>query len=257
MSPIGRPPAAPAPTPALGPARPAPTLLFGDDFDGLALDAQRWAACSTAATSPCANNHLARYDEGNASVADGVLTLEARRDGAAAPSYTSGGISSVFAFTYGYMEARVKIPAGRGLWPAFWTLPADGSWPPEIDVMEILGHRPNVTQMHYHWGASDRAPGKAWKGPDFSAGWHTFGVDWQPRSLVWYVDGVERWRFTSAAVTAEPHFLLLNLAVGGAWPGAPDAATPFPSEYLVDYVRVWDRFPGLLSKNLSLSRIWR
>ena len=112
--------------------------------------------------------------------------------------------------------------------------------------MEILGQKPTVTEMHYHYldgSGAHRGPGLAWTGPDFSAGWHTFGADWQAGALVWYVDGVERWRFTDAsAVTAKPQYLLLNLAVGGNLPGAPNASTPFPSDYFVDYVRVWDRF---------------
>jgi hypothetical protein len=116
--------------------------------------------------------------------------------------------------------------------------------------MEILGDKPNVTEMHYHYldgSGTHQGPGKAWTGPDFSAGWHTFGVDWQPNAIVWYVDGVERWRFTDAsAITSKAQYLLLNLAVGGNWPGSPNASTPFPSDYLVDYVRVWDHFgsPG-------------
>ena len=254
LAPVGG--RAPALAPAQGPAPGAAVLIFQDEFDGPALDAQVWDACSAAPTSRCANNHLAEYREGNVSVANGVLTLQARQEDDGA--YASGGISSGgFAFAYGYVEARIKVPAGQGLWPAFWTLPADGSWPPEIDIVEILGHRPNVAELHYHYrggGAPsglDRASGKAWTGPDFSAGWHTFGVDWQPGSLVWYVDGVERWRFTGAAVTAAPQRLLLNLAVGGRWPGPPNASTPFPRDFLVDYVRVWDQ----LSKNLPLTGI--
>jgi len=238
-------------------------LVFSDEFDGTALNAGRWHTCSWWATTTCSietNHELELYTRNNVSVAGGVLKLQARRETAVAWNgttygYTSGMISSGgrsgeiapgFTFRYGYMEARVKVPAGQGLWPAFWTLPADYSWPPEIDVMEILGHEPNVTEMHYHYndaGGTHRGPGARWAGPDFSAGWHTFGVDWQPGAMVWYVDGIERWRFTDAfAITATPQYLVLNLAVGGDWPGSPNASTPFPSDYLVDHVRVWDRF---------------
>jgi beta-glucanase (GH16 family) len=238
-------------------------LVFGDEFDGTALNAANWHTCSWWSSTTCSietNNELELYTKNNVSVANGMLKLQARRENAVAwngktYNYTSGMISSGgrsgsipagFTFRYGYTEARVKVPAGQGLWPAFWTLPSDYSWPPEIDVMEILGHTPTVTEMHYHYldgAGAHQGPGKAWTGPDFSAGWHTFGVDWQPGALVWYVDGVERWRFTDAsAITAKPQYLLLNLAVGGNWPGSPNASTPFPSDYLVDYVRVWDRF---------------
>ncbi len=239
------------------------TLVFADDFDGTALNSARWHTCSWWATSTCSietNNELELYTANNVSVAGGTLKLQARRENAMGwngrtYNYTSGMVSSGgrsgqipagFTYKYGYAETRVKIPAGKGLWPAFWTLPADYSWPPEIDAMEILGDAPNVVTMTYHYldaAGAHQSPGSAWTGPDFSAGWHTFGVDWQPDAIVWYVDGVERRRFTdAAAITAVPQYLLLNLAVGGNWPGSPDAATQFPADYLVDYVRVWDRF---------------
>ncbi|MGH9279728.1 MAG: family 16 glycosylhydrolase, partial [Acidimicrobiales bacterium] len=243
------------------------TLVFSDEFDGTALNASRWHTCSWWSTTTCSietNNELELYTKNNVSVANGVLTLQARRENAVAwngktYSYTSGMVSSGgrsgeiapgFTFQYGYMEARVKVPAGNGLWPAFWTLPADYTWPPEIDAMEIIGDDPDTVHMHYHYvdaGGTLRDTGTAWTGPDFSLGWHAFGVDWQPGALVWYVDGVERARFTDAtAITSKPSYLVLNLAVGGNWPGSPDASTVFPSDYLVDYVRVWDRFgtPG-------------
>ncbi|MEA2973857.1 MAG: hypothetical protein QOG82_2315 [Actinomycetota bacterium] len=238
-------------------------LVFSDEFDGTALNSGKWHTCSWWSSTTCSietNNELELYTKNNVSVASGMLKLQARKENAVAwngktYNYTSGMISSGgrsgsipagFTYKYGYAEARVKVPAGQGLWPAFWTLPSDYSWPPEIDIMEILGNKPNQQEMHYHYLNSagvHQGPGQAWVGPDFSADWHTFGVDWQPNAMIWYVDGVERWRFTDAsAITAKPQYLLLNLAVGGNWPGSPNAATPFPSDYLVDYVRVWDRF---------------
>jgi beta-glucanase (GH16 family) len=87
--------------------------------------------------------------------------------------------------------------------------------------------------------------GSQWQGPDFSQDWHVFALDWRPDALVWFVDGVERWRFTDAsAIPAESMYLLINLAVGGEWPGSPDATTVFPSLLLVDYVRVWQSAGG-------------
>lgn len=196
-------------------------------------------------------------------MADGALRLQARREQAVAwngntYNYTSGMVSTGgrkyetqpgFVFTYGYVEARVKVPAGQGLWPAVWLLPANYQWPPEIDVMEILGDEPDLTHMHYHYLRPDGTHadvGSTWRGPDFSAGWHTFAVDWRPDALVWYVDGVERARLSDpAAITSEPSYLLLNLAVGGDWPGAPDQTTVLPADYLVDHVRIWQ--PGAAS----------
>jgi beta-glucanase (GH16 family) len=253
-----RAPAAPAPAPHPTVGR---VVIFSDDFDGSALDAGRWHTCFWWAASTCSiepNEELELYTPDNVTVADGVLRLRARAEPAVgwndnSYGYTSGMVSSEpgFTFTYGYMEARVKVPAGAGLWPAFWALPADHGWPPELDVMEIVGDRPEAVRMTYHFldaGGTHQNPGRTWAGPDFSAGWHTFGLDWGPDALVWYVDDVERWRFTDAsAITAAPSYLLLNLAVGGTLAGAPDASTPLPADYLVDYVRVWGKAETTLS----------
>jgi hypothetical protein len=101
--------------------------------------------------------------------------------------------------------------------------------------------------MHFHHLTEDgsrKSYGETWTGPDFSADWHTFAVDWRPDAVVWYVDGKERWRYTDPAhIPTKPMYLILNLAVGGAWPGSPDASTSFPSYFDIDYVRVWSR-PG-------------
>jgi beta-glucanase (GH16 family) len=235
------------------------SLLFGDEFDGPVLDAGRWQTCSWWAETTCSietNHELELYTPENVSVADGVLTLQARPEtrtgwndrgydytsGMISTGGRSGGTAPGFTFTYGYMEARVRVPSGRGLWPAFWTLPADYSWPPEIDVMEMVGDEPGVTHMQYHYlddAGVHQGPGSSWSGPDFSAGWHTFGVDWEAGALGWYVDGVERWRLTGA-VSDQPSYLVLDLAIGGDRPGPPDGSTSFPADFLVDYVRVWD-----------------
>ena len=258
------------PVPSATATQPARTLLFADEFDGASLDGNKWSTCYwwSAPDNGCtigSNAELEWYQPSGALVSDGTLKLRAeRRTVVAQPSgktydYTSGmvttgGIEHVrapqFAFTYGYAEARVKVPAGRGLWPAFWLLPKDGlpnSSPdsrPEIDVVEIIGDKPAEANFNFHYRTASGATGdrgSEWVGPDFSAGWHTFAIDWHPGAIVWYVDGVERWRFADAAnVPAEPMYLLLNLAVGGTWPGSPDASTAFPADYQVDYVRVWD-----------------
>jgi beta-glucanase (GH16 family) len=251
-----------------GPAGAAPpvggtwNLAFADEFDGTALNAQKWHTCHWWASTTCSietNNELELYTRDNVSVANGMLKLQARRENAVAwngntYNYTSGMVSTGgkvdeidpgFVFTYGYVEARVKVPKGQGLWPALWLLPANHEWPPEIDVMEILGDSTNVQHMNYHYPLADGSAakvGSAWTGPDFSADWHTFGVDWSAEAIVWYVDGVERFRYSDASnITSEPSYVLLNLAVGGNWPGSPDATTPFPSDYLVDYLRIWNR----------------
>lgn len=252
-----------------GPAGAAPPggstwkLAFADDFNGDKLDTKKWHTCHWWSSTTCSietNNELELYTKRNVSVADGVLRLQARRESAVAWNgktygYTSGMVSTGgregeiapgFVYRYGYLEAKVKVPKGKGLWPALWTLPVNRGWPPEIDAMEILGDKPRETNMHYHYKRKADGGhvdvGKAWTGPDFSAGWHTFGVNWQPDAITWYVDGVERFRYTDRAyITSEPSYVLLNLAVGGNWPGSPNASTPFPSTYLVDWVRVYQK----------------
>ncbi len=123
-----------------------------------------------------------------------------------------------FSQLYGYFEVRAKLPAGRGLWPAFWLMPADGAWPPEMDIMENLGHDTKTVHLTYHYKDSrgaHKSNGKAFYGPDYSAAFHRFGLDWQPGLLIWYVDGVERHRVAGPDVSAKASYLLLNLAVGG------------------------------------------
>jgi beta-glucanase (GH16 family) len=124
-------------------------------------------------------------------------------------------------------------------------LPEDHNSKPEIDVMEIYGDEPDIINMNFHYINSNGRPAKhgySWAGPDFSADFHTFAVDWQPDAIIWYVDGIERWRYTDTAhIPNIPMYLLVNLAVGGSGPGAPEASTSFPSYYEIDYVRVWRR----------------
>jgi beta-glucanase (GH16 family) len=146
-----------------------------------------------------------------------------------------------FSFTYGYMEVRAKLPSGQGLWPAIWMMPASyNDANGELDVLEVIGSEPNVANFNLHRnGLND---GEDWIGPDFSEGFHTFGVDWQPDHVSWYIDGVERARMTDPAlICPEAMYPILNVAVGGDWPGAPDATTTFPATMDVDYVRVWQR----------------
>jgi beta-glucanase (GH16 family) len=221
------------------------TLAFNDDFSGDTIDLSKWTRAfpwgSTTRTTPNLT-----YRPGNVIVSDGSLALRALDVPYENRPFTSGIVSSAgnFDFTYGYVEMRAKLPAGQGLWPAFWLLPASGAWPPEIDVMENLGSSPNIQRMHYHYvdGARrHRDDGDTWTGPDFSADFHTFSVDWSPSAIRWYVDGVERraaYRDAST-IANEPMYLVANLQIGGSWPGDPDRSTPFPADYQIDYVRVY------------------
>jgi beta-glucanase (GH16 family) len=224
-----------------------------------ALGPGRWNRCHWWDDGGCtiaSNDELEWYLPGNVTVADGRLHLEARPEDVVTPSgaeydYASGMVTTgppryrtpaKFAFRYGYVEARLWLPAGRGLWPAFWLLPADQESRPEIDVVEVLCDDTSRARFHYHYRDERgvrRSFGHSWSGPDLAAGWHRFAVDWRPGSITWIVDGRARWRVTGPAVSSERMYLVLNLAVGGNYPGPPDGTTVFPAEVQADWIRVW------------------
>lgn len=238
-------------------------LLFGDDFSGNTLDTTKWNTCFFnfhAGANDCYHNQNEQqlYTPQNDLVSNGVLSLQAKKQDmtvavngqATTFHYTSGMISSgpvtdgapsKFKFTYGYIETRAYMPSGKGYWPGVWTLAADESYPPEIDLFEILGDSTTTDHLNYHWpdGSSEGVDvGQDWTGPDFAAGWHTFGVDWEPGKITWYVDGVERFS-TTDHVTSKAQYLLATLAIGGDWPGNPNSSTKFPQSLQLDYIRVW------------------
>jgi beta-glucanase (GH16 family) len=231
-------------------------LLFNERFDGTTLDANHWSPCYHWATAGCTNlsNHeLEWYVPEQVKVSDGLLTLEAAQRPVTGLDnkpfgYVSGLISgmspdrTLFSFRYGYVESRVRIPKGRGLWSALWMLPTTRQSQPELDVFETIGEQPGVVHMHTHWleNGKDRQRGHRFYGDDLSLGWHTYGLEWKPDSLTWYVDDVARWRVTDPAqIPQEDMYLIANLAVGGRFTDTPDRNTPFPSSLKVDYIRVW------------------
>jgi len=151
--------------------------------------------------------------------------------------YTSGLISTLprFSQRYGYFEVRARLPRGKGLWPALWLLPADLTWPPEIDIMESIGDPRRVyLTAHSKDAEAHSVPADL---PD--DGFHVFAVSWDPRNIVWYVDGREAARQPTPADMHKPMYFVANLAVGGHWPGAPDASTAFPADFAIDYVRAY------------------
>lgn len=256
------------PTPTLSHEGPTPTLpgdwqlVFSDEFDGTTLDQQYWSTCFWWGESGCtikSNNELQWYQPENVTLAAGILRLTARQSEIRAPdgklfAYTSGMISTgprasnrrgeaPFAFQYGYVEIRARVPAGRGFWPAFWLLPTNLDSTPEIDIMESLGNDTGEIMTYFHYtdsqGKAARA-GQRWRGPDFSQTWNRFGLEWRPEALIWYLNNVELQRFEQVEFIPElPMYLILNLAVGGNYPGDPDPATTFPSSFEIDYVRVY------------------
>ncbi|MEW2167748.1 family 16 glycosylhydrolase [Streptomyces sp. NPDC007084] len=249
-----------------GPAAAAAAVTFQDTFDGpagAAVDSSKWQI----ETGDNVNNHERQYyTSGNKNAAldgQGHLVITARKEN---PSnyqcwygtcqYTSARLntSGKFTSTYGHVEARMKIPRGQGMWPAFWMLGSDigqVGWPNsgEIDVMENVGFEPSTVHGTIHGpgysgsggiGAGYTLP----NGQAFADAFHTFAVDWAPNSISWSVDGTVYQRRTPADlggntwVFNKPFFLILNLAVGGYWPGDPDGSTTFPQQLVVDEVKV-------------------
>lgn len=190
----------------------------------------------------------------------GNLIITARRENAGlqchygACQYTSARLVTAGTFTqrYGRFEARMKLPRGQGIWPAFWMLGDNlGSvgWPAagEIDVMENIGREPNTVYGTVHgpgYSGTEAVSGSRNLGRPLADAFHTFTVDWSPNLIVWYVDGAEYHRVAPGNLGGDrwvfdhPFFMLLNVAVGGLWPGYPDASTVFPQSLTVDYVRV-------------------
>jgi beta-glucanase (GH16 family) len=220
-------------------------LTFDDEFKGNKLDTSKWIDSYPDGVRTHSNGEQEYYAPDGYRVHNGHLELIAERRSMGGMPYTSGIVTTYgkFAQEYGWFEIRAKFPKGKGLWPAFWLLPADKSWPPEIDVLEILGHQPNKVYMTNHYVGEDSShvgDGGNFVGPDFSAAYHTFALQWTPTALTWYVDGVPRFR-TTRHVPHVPMYLLVNLAVGGYWPGMPDDTTHFPAIMYVKYVRVYQK----------------
>jgi len=157
--------------------------------------------------------------------------------------YNSGTINTFnsFAQTYGYFEARMQLPSGQGLWPAFWMLPASNTYTSELDIAEIIGNRPDVLNSTVH-GVYDGAWQMHAQGaliPDSSQGFHNYGVDWEPGTTTFYFDDKAVLSVPTPDSMNQPMYMLLNLAVGGDWPGAPDGSTRFPADMKVDWVHAY------------------
>ncbi|MGE5223122.1 MAG: family 16 glycosylhydrolase [Omnitrophica WOR_2 bacterium] len=216
------------------------TMTFNDEFDGTALDRIKWRSDYWNGGNGELQEYVNDDSHNNYIEQNGILSLVARREYYQGKNYTSGIITTQERFfqTYGFFEMRAKMPPGKGLWPAFWLMPNPTGWPPEIDVLEFLGSQLTTIYMSLHGNSGSSQ--SYYTGPDFSADFHTFGVKWAPDSMVWYIDGVARKTYTTVSnIPNIPMFIIANLAVGGSWPGSPDANTVFPAYFDIDYIRVW------------------
>ena len=258
-SPAGIPPTAP-PTGTGSPSAPAGALLWSDEFDGaagLSPDTTKW---TYDVGTGWGNNQL-EYDTArpaNVSLdGQGHLAMTARQESYLGQSYTSGRITTrgIFGQTKGRFEARMQLPVGRGLWPAFWLLGADISsvgWPAcgEIDIMEYRGQERATVHGSLHGpgysGGSAITQAFTLASGGFNDGFHVFAVDWDTGKISYEVDGVTYETITPANLPTgtswvfdHPFNIILDLAVGGNYVGSPDASTSFPQTLLVDYVRVY------------------
>lgn len=183
---------------------------------------------------------------------DGVLTItaaptpEALKPSLFNQSTVSGLLTTreSFAQTYGYFEAKIDIPAGSGLWPAFWLAPADGSWPPEIDIMENYGGATSTMTAHYGTRANHLTSGGQHWDPAIAEGAHVWGLSWTPTDLIWYLDDVEVYRTPTPAAMNVPMYLLINLAV------QKGAAPTTSGEMMVDWVRAYQH-DGMPTQKLA------
>lgn len=234
-------------------------LVKADEFDiDGTPDESMWTYDIGTGQNGWGNNELQYYTDRpeNVVVEDGMLKITAIKEAYMGSSYTSARIitKGLFDKTYGRFEARMQLPWGQGIWPAFWLLGTDCDeveWPQcgEIDIMEYRGQEPTIVHGSVH-------------GPGYSAGeaitkryeltndrfdtdFHIFGIEWGPEYINYYVDDVLYNQITPADVTGEwvydhPFYILINVAVGGSYVGPPGASTSFPQTMLIDYVRIYE-----------------
>lgn len=232
-------------------------LVWHDEFDGVEIDRTRW--CLETRYTGASNAEMEIYTDRpeNLRLENGMLVIEARQELLQGYRYTSGRLSTrgLHAWTYGRFEARLKLPFGQGLWPAFWMLGDDVAktgWPDcgEIDIMEAIGKAPAMVRGTIHGPGyfRDDSIGLDYflNGQRFADDFHLFAVEWEPEQLRWYVDDKLYSTLTPRDVPGKwvfdhPFYIILNVAVGGFWPGYPDETTTFPQFMVVDYVRVYQR----------------
>ncbi|MFG2045036.1 ricin-type beta-trefoil lectin domain protein [Dactylosporangium sp. NPDC048998] len=235
-------------------------VVWNEDFNGASgqgVDTSKWNFDTGG--GGFGNQELEYYNSGTSNVyqdGQGHLVIEARRESGGRScwygtcQWTSGRIQTAGKFTqlYGHIEARIQVPKGNGLWPAFWML-GGSNWPSdgEIDIMENVGRDANTVYGTIHgpgYSGGNAVGGTRNIGQPLGNAYHVFAVDWSPNLIIWTIDGSEYFRATPAStrgnpwVYDHPFFIILNLAVGGNFPGSPDGSTPSVNRMLVDYVHV-------------------
>ncbi len=234
------------------------TLAWKDEFDGDCLNPNDWT--HEIGNSGWGNNEWQYYtnEKDNSFLSDGNLIIEAREENYNGADYTSARIitQNKQSFTHGRVDIRAILPEGQGIWPALWMLGENFSsigWPfcGEIDIMELIGHQPSTVHGTVHWQGNG---GHTFKGGDytlpsgekFSDQYHVFSIIWEPGEIKWFVNDNLYYSIDNAQVDGnypfdQDFFFIFNIAVGGNWPGYPDATTVFPQRMTVDYIRVFDK----------------
>jgi beta-glucanase (GH16 family) len=226
------------------PIKPGYKLVFNDEFTGTKFNRKRWNT-----SLPWGNTNrdeLQYYTPSALTQRNGLLHITASKQAMGGRPYISGVISTArrFHITYGYTEMRAQVPAGTGLWSAFWLVSPDADSNEEADILEVLGSDPSKGYAVLHYGrlTEKRKYLGTYRDPDFSAGFHVIALDWEQDHMIWYVDGVERYRVT-ANVPSSRMYLMANLTVGGpkSWASVPNRYTEFPAYFDIDYIRIYQR----------------
>ncbi|MCY3998821.1 MAG: glycoside hydrolase family 16 protein [Flavobacteriaceae bacterium] len=228
-----------------------PKLIWEDNFDGEALNDQNWTF--DVGRGGWGNEELQNYTRGNHTVEKGMLTIEAKSSGP--NSYSSSRIKTqgLQEFQYGRIEARIQLPEGQGLWPAFWLLGADiedVGWPAcgEIDIMEYVGREPGIFQnaIHTPSGHAGEASSKRTRVEDLEGKFHVYSVNWTAQAIEFYFNDRLTYQYSPSLKNNEtypfnkPMFILLNVAIGGTFGGPVGDNVVFPQKMIVDYVRVYE-----------------
>jgi hypothetical protein len=231
-------------------------LVWSEDFNGKILNPAVWT--HETGGGGWGNNELENYTNSpsNSFCSGGYMIIEARNELSGARNYSSARIISKDkkTFTYGRIDIRAKLPKGKGIWPALWMLGnsiSEVSWPAcgELDIMELLGHEPQKVYGTMHWGpqggSSTHIGGDvSLSSGNFSDSFHVFSLKWEQNQLSFLVDNVPYFTGSKTQVNGnypfdKPFFFIMNVAVGGNWPGNPDFTTVFPQRMIVDYIKVY------------------
>jgi beta-glucanase (GH16 family) len=234
---------------------PAPagyTLVWDDEFTGTSVDKNKWEYEVNGDGG--GNNELQYYTDlpENSYVENGVLVIQALKKNYLGKEYTSARMRTKYKgdWKYGRFEIKAKLPYGQGLWPAIWMLPTDweyGGWPNsgEIDIMEMLGQETTKIYGTIHYSTNNQhaqsGGNYSLKSGTFAQYYHVFAIEWDSTGFNWYVDNTLYYTAKHGQPFDKRFHILLNVAVGGNWPGNPDISTIFPQKMYVDYIRVFQK----------------